>query len=287
MANIFFQPFVMYAFLAGTVVAIVAAVIGYFVVLRAEAFAAHALSHLGFVGATAAAWLGVSALFGTTVATILAAIGMAAMGQRLRGRDIEIGMILSFALGLGVLFLRLYTGSANETVGILFGSIWSVTPTDLFELLFSSGLVLLLLGVIFRPLLFFSADPTMAAARGVPARFLSFIFMILLALTVAGAIKIIGVLLVFALIVVPAATASRLACRPRSVMLLTIFLSLGFTWGGIILAGVSGLPAGFYIAALSTLTYFIVGRLSYSSDKRLKFISAPSHPLHTEENEPV
>ena len=125
------QSFVENAFMAGTLIASVSAIIGYFVVLRAQAFAAHALSHIGFAGATLAAVLGISGLLGMSGFTVAAALGMGALGKRIRGRDVEIGMILSFALGLGVLFLRLYTNSASETVSVLFGSILSVTHTDI------------------------------------------------------------------------------------------------------------------------------------------------------------
>jgi ABC-type Mn2+/Zn2+ transport system permease subunit len=128
------QQFVQNAFIAGTLIAIVAAVVGYFVVLRAQAFAAHALSHVGFAGATLAALTGISALLGMSGFTAAAALGMGFLGKRIRGRDVEIGMILSFALGLGVLFLRLYTSSASEAVGVLFGSILSVSQTDIILL---------------------------------------------------------------------------------------------------------------------------------------------------------
>src|SRR5271154_2196865 len=131
MINLLHQSFVQNAFVAGTLIAIVAAIVGYFVVLRAQAFAAHALSHVGFAGATLAALIGVSSLAGMSAFTAAAALGMGALGKRIRGRDVEIGMILSLALGLGVLFLRLYTNSASEAVGVLFGSILSVTTENI------------------------------------------------------------------------------------------------------------------------------------------------------------
>ena len=119
MIELFHYDFVQNAFLAGTIVAIVTAVVGYFVVLRAQAFAGHALSHIGFAGATGAALLGVSAFLGMFTFTLLAALGMGALGERVRGRDVEIGMVLSFMLGLGVLFLNLYTQYATQTVNLL------------------------------------------------------------------------------------------------------------------------------------------------------------------------
>ncbi len=158
------QSFVENAFIAGTLIAIVSAIIGYFVVLRAQAFAAHALSHVGFAGATLAAVFGISGLLGMAAFTVAAALGMGALGKRIRGRDVEIGMILSFALGLGVLFLRLYTNSSSETVSVLFGSILSVTHTDIIlTLVFGIG-TLIILAAIFRQLLFSSIDPEVAEA---------------------------------------------------------------------------------------------------------------------------
>jgi zinc/manganese transport system permease protein len=130
MLELFRHEFVQNAFLAGTIVAIVAAVIGYFAVLRAQAFATHALSHIGFAGATGAVLLGMSSLVGMFAFTLVAAMGMGALGERVRGRDVEVGMVLSFALGLGVLFISLYTQYATETVGVLFGSILTVTRND-------------------------------------------------------------------------------------------------------------------------------------------------------------
>src|ERR1700687_4594480 len=127
--------FVQNAFLAGTLIAIMAATIGYFVVLRAQAFAGEALADIGFAGATGAAILGIGALLGMLGLSLLAALGIGALGERVRGRDIEIGMVLSFALGLGVLFLNLYTGQGTQTVNILFGSISSVTRNDVFIML--------------------------------------------------------------------------------------------------------------------------------------------------------
>jgi zinc/manganese transport system permease protein len=264
MIELFHQQFVQNAFWAGTMIAVLAAIIGYFVVLRAQAFAAHALSHIGFAGATGAALIGASSLVGMFVFTMLAACGMGALEKRIQGRDVEIGMVLSFVLGLGVLFLRLYTNSASEAVGVLFGSILSVSATDVF-LTFVFGVVTLaVLAAIFRPLLFASIDPEVALARGVPVKFLSIIFMLLLAVTVAEAVQVVGVLLVFALLVAPAAAAQHITRKPFSAVAVSIVLGLLFTWGGLFLALVTNLPVSFYIATLSALTYFTTVNLSHT-----------------------
>lgn len=259
--ELFRYDFIQNAFLAGTLVAIVAAIIGYFVVLRAQAFASHALSHIGFAGATAAALLGISSLVGMFVLTLLAALGMGALGKRLHGRDVEIGMVLSFALGLGVLFLSLYTRNATATVSVLFGSLLSVSRNDVLLTLASGLLALFLLAGIFRPLLFASIDPEVAQARGVPVRLLSVLFLLLLAITISQAVQVVGVLLVFALLVAPAATAERLTHRPSSAIALAVVLGLGFTWIGLLLSFVTRWPVSFYIAALAALSYFIAFRI--------------------------
>jgi zinc/manganese transport system permease protein len=257
MIDLLHHQFIQYAFIAGTVISIACAFIGYFVVLRAQAFAGHALSHIGFAGATGAALIGVSALTGTYIFTILSALGMGFLGKRIQGRDVEIGMILSFALGLGILFLKLYTANASEAVGILFGSILSVTSGDLVLCILTAVVTIILLIILFRPLLFASVDPEVAEARGVPVQFLSVFFMILLAMTVTDAILVVGVLLVFALLVAPAATAQHITKRPLTTILLSVVLGLLFTWGGMFLALFMHGPVSFFIAGLASVTYLL------------------------------
>jgi len=256
MLDLLRHDFVQNAFLAGTLVAILSALVGYFVVLRGQSFACEALSHIGFAGATGAALLGVSSLLGMFFFTFLAAIGMGALGRRLRGRDIEVSMLLSFVLGLGVLFLSLYTRQASAAVGILFGSILSVTRLDVIITLACGLLTVALLTVLYRPLLFASIDPEVAEARGVPVRKLSVLFLLLMALSVSEAIKVVGVLLVFALLVVPAAAAEHLTHRPLAALLLGVLIGLVSTWGGLALAFIGHWPVSFYIVSLTSLFYF-------------------------------
>ncbi|HLI06377.1 MAG TPA: metal ABC transporter permease [Ktedonobacteraceae bacterium] len=274
--NLFQIEFVQNAFIAGSIVAVLTAIVGYFVVLRVQAFAGDALAHIGFAGATGAAVLGIASLIGTYFFTLLGAIGMGALGERVRGRDLEIGMVLSFALGLGVLFLNLYTSFATEAVGVLFGSILSVTRSDVGTILITSIVMLLILGFIFRPLLFSSIDPEVALARGVPVRALSIGFMLLLAITVAEAIQVVGVLLVFALLIAPAATAQKVSHEPLSTIGLSILFGLLFTWCGLLLAFFTRLPVSFYISVLAALSYLVVMLLTrLRTPYRYK---APPHP---------
>ncbi len=261
--TLFQHEFVQNAFLAAPIVATVTAIMGYFVVLRAQAFAGEALADIGFAGATGAAVLGVSSLVGMLSIALLAALGMGALGKRIQGRDVEIGMVLSFALGLGVLFLSIYTqNGANATVGVgvLFGSILSVTRTDVLVSLITAFVTLLIIALLFRPLLFASIDPVVAQARGIPVRLLSMLFLLLLALATAEAVLVIGVLLVFSLLIAPAATAERLTHRPLTAIILSVVLALSFSWGGLVLAFVGTgrhLPVSFYISALAALSYFL------------------------------
>jgi len=255
MINLFQHDFVQNAFLAGTLVALLSGLVGFFVVLRGQAFACEALSHVGFAGATAAALLGVNSLLGMIVFTLLGVLGIGTLGKRLRHWDVEVGMVLVFMLGLGVLFLSFYTQNAAAAVNVLFGSILSVTHTDILVMAVASLLTVLALAILFRPLLFASFDPGMAEARGVPVRWLSILFLVLLALSVSEAMKVVGVLLVFALLVVPAAAAERLSNRPVMAIGLGTLISLISTWGGLILTFIGRWPASFFIVSLTTLFY--------------------------------
>lgn len=260
MSVLLHQGFVQNAFLAGTIIAIVAAIVGYFVVLRTLAFASESLSHLGFAGAIGAALFGLSSLVGAFIFTLLGSVGIGILGERARGRDIETGMVLSFALGLGVLFLGLYASgaNANATVAVLFGSILSVSRQTMLEIALAAVLVLVLLTLLFRPLLFASIDPEVAQARGIPVRLLAVAFLLLLAITVATSIQVVGALLIFALLLAPAATAQLWTRRPLVTVGLSVMLSLLFTWGGLLLAFAKmqhQVPVSFSISALAALSY--------------------------------
>ena len=267
MFALFQQEFIQNAFLAGTIVALVTAIVGYFVVLRAQAFASESISEIGFAGSTGGPLFGVTSLIGMFVLTVISALGMGALGERVRGRDVETGMVLAFALGLGVLFTSLYASGKNAvaTVSALFGSILSVSRGDVLTTLVSGLIVLALLAFLFRPLLFASIDPEVAQTRGIPIRLLSIVFLVLLAVTIAMAIQVVGALLVFALLIAPAASAARLTHRPLTSIVLSVVFGLGITWLGLILTIVGTgryLPASFYIATLATLTYFVAVLLS-------------------------
>jgi zinc/manganese transport system permease protein len=244
------------AFMAGGVVAVVAGAVGFFLVLRNLTFAGHALSHVGFAGATGAVLLGANALWGLLAFTVVAAVAMGLLGDRLRNRDVAVGIILSLALGLGVLFLYLYTTSATEATAILFGNLLGVSLATLWSLLGLSLATLIALAAISRPLLFATLAPELAEAKGISLRLVSVLFLAIVAVAVAEAAQVVGVLLVFALMVGPAATSQRLTSWLGCGLALAIILALLETWGGLALAFLTDWPTTFWIVLSSCLVYF-------------------------------
>lgn len=248
--------FMRHAFAAAGVVGILAGIVGYFLVLRGQTFAGHALSHVGFAGATGAVLLGASPLAGLIAFTLLAGIGMGALGDRLNGRDVAIGVVLSLSLGIGLLFLHFFTAYATQATALLFGNVFGVDLSTLAVLAVLALICLLALAAITRPLLFSSLQPELAEAKGVNPRLVSMLFLGIVALTTAACAQVVGVLLVFALMVGPAATAQRLTSRLNLGLTLAACLALIEAWGGIALAYETDWPASFWITALSASGYF-------------------------------
>ena len=245
------------AFAAATIVAIVAGPIGYFLVLRGQTFAGHALAHVGFTGATGAILIGFSPLAGLVCLTVAAGIAMGFLGERLAQRDVAIGIILALALGLGLLFLHFFTAFATKATALLFGNVLAVDAGTVWILLFMGVVSLATLAVISRPLLFVSIQPELAVAKGVPARALSIAFLAIVALATAECAQIVGVLLVFALMIGPAATAQRLTKNIASGLGLAALLALADAWLGLTLAFYTDWPTSFWISALSAAGYFL------------------------------
>lgn len=255
MFDILQYSFIQNAFVASTCVAIVAAIVGYFLLVRGLTFAGHAFSHIGFAGAAGAVWLGVNPLYGLLLFTISAGIGIGLLGKELRERDVTIGIIFTLALAFGVLFLFLYSGYAQEAYSILFGTILGISTTNALVTALFSIVTIIILATIFRPLLFSSFDPEVAQARGINTKLLSIIFLILVAITVSLSVQVVGVLLIFTLLVGPAATAMRLTKSPYRGISLAILLGLLYSWLGIFLAANTNLPVTFFIASLSFSVY--------------------------------
>lgn len=261
------------AYLAGTIVAIVAGVVGYYMVLRAQSFAGHALAHVGFAGATGALLLGLSPIVGLLAVGVVAALGMGALEQRgsvARGGDsVAIAAVFTFGLGLGLLFLQLYAGQAENAYAILFGAVLGVSDGDVTTIAATALATLLGIGLIARPLLFASLDPDVALARGVPVRVVSIAFLVLLAFAVAESVQVVGTLLIFALLVTPAATAQHLTSRPGLAVGLSVLLALLFTWFGLAVAYFAPYPVvGFYITTFAFATYLITRLIKATRGRR-------------------
>jgi len=260
--------FMQHAYEAGTIVALSAGVIGYFVVLRSLSFAAHALSHIGFAGATGAVLLGAGPIVGLLAFTMSAGAVMGALGQRLRARDVTIGLVMAWSLGLGLLFTALYHGSAGLAIGILFGQIFGITSGEVTVTFVAGLLTVLALIAVYRPLLFATLDEEVAEAKGVPVRGLSIAFMVILAIAVSEAVQVVGVLLIFALIVAPAAIAERFTTRPSRGVLLSALLAVLFTWAGLTVAYYFPYPVGFFITTIAFWSYILARVLSDAIARR-------------------
>ncbi len=249
--------FMQNAFAAATIVSIVAGLVGYFLVLRGETFAGHALAHVGFTGATGSVLIGVAPLWGMVAMTITAGVGMGLLGERLAQRDVAIGIVLALSLGLGLLFLHFYTAFAAQATALLFGNVLAVDLTTVWRLLTLGILSVAALAVISRPLLFASLQPELAEAKGVSLRLYSVLFLAIVGLAVAECAQIVGVLLVFALMVGPAAAAQRLTTEIGRGLLLSAALALAEAWAGITLAFYTDWPSSFWITALSAGIYLL------------------------------
>jgi zinc/manganese transport system permease protein len=253
----FQYDFMVNAFLAATIVAVVAGSVGYFLVLRGQTFAGHALAHVGFTGATGAVLIGTSPLLGLVAATLAGGIGMGLLGDKLQGRDVAIGVVLSVALGVGLLFLHFFTAYASQATALLFGNVLGVDTATLWVLLALGVASLAGLAAISRPLLFASLQPDLAEAKGVSLRLMAVLFLAIVALATAECTQIVGVLLVFTLMVGPAAAAQRLVIRLGHGVLLAVGLALIQAWLGLTLAFYTDWPTSFWITALSGTTYLL------------------------------
>ncbi len=245
------------AFIAAGVAAVVSGLVGYFLVLRGQTFAGHALGHIGFAGATGAVLIGLAPVWGLVGVTVAAGIVMGLMGDRLSGRDVAIGVVLALALGFGLLFLHYYTAFATQATALLFGNVLAVDSAMIATLIGLGIITLAALAAIMRPLIFASLQPELAEAKGVPLRFVSTAFLAIVALAVSESAQIVGILLVFSLMVGPPATAQRLVTGLGSGMALAALIALAEAWLGIAIAYSTDWPVSFCIAMLSALGYFV------------------------------
>ena len=260
-ANMLSHPFIQHAFVAGTAIALLSGLVGYFVVLRGQVFAGDALSHVAYAGALAALAAGVDLRFGLFAATIAVGLALGLLGGRGVADDVVIGTTFAWVLGLGVFFLAIYTnrastGNGAANVNVLFGSIFGISRgAALAAAAIAAGLILVLLAIA-RPLLFASLDPAVAAARGVPVRLLGPLFLAIVGASAAEASQAVGALLLFGLLAAPAAAAQRLTVRPWRAFALSGLLAVVAMWAGLCLAyAAPKLPASFAIMTFATAEY--------------------------------
>ncbi|AAT90110.1 ABC transporter permease [Leifsonia xyli subsp. xyli] len=254
--------------IAGAVLGIVGGVIGVFVMQRDMAFAVHGISELSFAGASAALLFGANVVVGSLGGSLIAAVLIGLLGAKARDRNSIIAVLMPFGLGLGILFLALYPGRSANKFGLLTGQIVTVDDPQLGWLLGIGAVVLIGLLLMWRPLMFDSLDPDVAAARGVPTRFVALAFMVLLGLAVAVSVQIVGALLVLSLLVTPAAAAMRVTSSPLLVTLLSVGFALVAVVGGILLALGKPLPISPYITTISFVIYAVCRLIGLRGSRR-------------------
>ena len=262
-AHMLEHPFMRYAFLAGTAIAIASGLTGYFVVLRGQVFTGDALSHVAFTGALAALVAGLDLLLGLYAACVIVALAMAALGSRGRADDTVIGSVFAWVLGLGALFLTIYTTSSRGTdaasgVNVLFGSIFGLSSSRaITDALIALGVAAAVVA-IGRPLFFASIDEAVASARGVPVRTLGFVFLGLVGITAAAATQAVGALLLLGLLAAPAGAAQRFTARPFRALWLSSGIAVVSMWTGLMVAYADpSVPPSFGILAVATGSYLL------------------------------
>ena len=258
--------FVQNALIACALLGLVAGSLAPLIVARGMAFAVHGSAELAFTGGAAALLLGISVGIGAAAGAIIAGAVFGILGLRERQRDSAIGVVLAFGLGLGVLLLAMYSGRASSKFGLLVGSIVSVTREDLIVLAVTAAVIILVTGVLYRPLLFSSTDPVVAAARGVPVRQLSVLFAVLVGLLTAVAVPIVGAILVLSVTITPGAAAARISSNPAVATVLAFAFAETALVGGALLSLAPGLPISGYVASISFLIYICCRVISKMRD---------------------
>ncbi len=258
--NILELDFMRNAFVAGGCIALAAGMVGYFLVLRNQVFTADALGHVAFTGSLGALVAGLDVLAGVFGSCVGVALAIGTFGGRGRGRDVAIGTVFAWVLGLGVLFLSLYTtnrSAASGSVGVslLFGSILGLQPAQVLIGSIAGVAICAITLVLARPLLFITVDPDVAVARGVPARALALLFLVLVAATVAESVQAVGALLIFALMVTPPAIAQNLSARPWVGLFLSAGIAVAVLWAGLVLSFYVPYPVGFFVTAIAFAGY--------------------------------
>ncbi len=256
-ANLLTYDFVQQALIAAAILGLLAGAIGPLIISRQMSFAVHGTSELSLTGASAALLAGISVGIGAIIGSVVAAVLFGLLGAKVRERDSVIGVVLSFGLGLSVLFLWLYPGRTGTSFSLLVGQIVGVGNSGLNLLLVCAVIVLAVLAVVYRPLLFASTDPEVALARGVPVRALSIVFAVLVGVAAALGVPIVGALLVLSLLITPAAAAARITANPLRATLLAIAFAELAAVGGILLSLAPGVPVSSFVTTISFVIYLV------------------------------
>jgi zinc/manganese transport system permease protein len=274
--------FMVNALEAGSVVAVMAGLLGWFMVLRRETFAGHTLSMMAFPGAAGAALIGAAAAWGYFVFCVAGAlaIGRLSAGERRSWSEqsASIGAVQALALGLGFLFVSLYGGVLGDLDNLLFGTFLGISDEHVLVLLGVAVAAVAALAALGRPLLFASVDADVASARGVPVRSLGIVFLVLLGLAVAATSQITGVLLVFALLLMPAASAQAITARPGLSLALTVAIGLAVVWLGLGIAYFSVYPAGFFVTSISFAIYVAIQVGAWARSTTRRGLQSPEQP---------
>ncbi|CAN3131045.1 metal ABC transporter permease [Mycobacterium sp. smrl_JER01] len=252
------STFMRNALIGGTIVALAAGLIGYFVVVRNTAFAAHALAHIGLPGATGAVLVGLPVAVGLGAFCIGGALVIGALGKRAADREVATGTVLAMATGLGLLFNSLATRSSSTMTNVLFGNLLAITQEQILSFAALLAVLAVSVAIIYRPLLFTSVNAQVAEAKGVPVRGLAIVFMILLGLTVTMAVQAVGTLLLFALVVTPAAAAIMLTPRPALAIGITMVINVIAVWLGLGLSAMFNAPPSFVIVTIACGVWAVI-----------------------------
>jgi zinc/manganese transport system permease protein len=249
-----FTGFMMNAWTTATIVAVVAGVVGYFVVLRGSAFPAHAIPKGAFAGAAAASLLGISTLVGLAVFSLLGALGIGTLGRRGR-HDVATALALVMMLALGAAFLSRTTEYEPEIYSLLFGEILGVSTSEILPVAALGGACIAAVAVIYRPLMLSSVVPEIAEARGIRSHRIEMCFLVIVALATAVTVPVVGALLIFSLMIGPPAAARSLTSRPLLAMVLSVVIALITVWASIALSFQYNWPVGFFVGMLGALSY--------------------------------
>ena len=266
-----FSGFMMSTWIAATIVAVIAGVVGFFAVLRGSTFAAHAIPNGAFAGAAGASLLGISTLVGLVVFSVAGALGIGVFGRRAR-HDVATALALVLMLGLGALFISVSTEYAQETYSLLFGEVFGVSPDELLPIAILGAASILAIGVIFRPLMLSSAMPEVAEARGVSSARMEMVFLLIMALATSMTVPVVGALLMFSLMIGPAAAARSFTPRPGLAIVLSIAFGLATVWTGIAVSYVTNWPLGFFVGVLGAV-FYLAGR-AWATLRRTRSVRA-------------